>query len=342
MKNLSKQIKALGAALLLLLGTSCNDNETDIGQVTEPDFQNFFERTQAANLNFYNSLDLPKSSDADFGKVGFSSLNESLNDQFYTSYQSFGLEFNRDLLNSIDFENVSNARTSSEITEQIKEIDNDLGEAFYVEMTAINEVVLENADQLDQLHVEDFVADVMQNEQLSDDEKTMLTSYLSSLASSLTFLENGGIEQIQNLLDESGYTSGRTNGCKVSVRDVLISGVYGLGIGAVRGAIVGGTAGTFTVPVLGTATGAVGGAVFGGAVGFLGGVIGGVVTQLASTCTRHSGYQAAACKRTISLYQSGLLNSLPSCAFNGYDFGINTNGSRSLGGFFYFNPGLLN
>ena len=80
----------------------------------------------------------------------------------------------------------------------------------------------------------------------------------------------------------------------------------------------------------------------GGALGFLGGVIGGVVTQLTSTCTRHSGYEAAACKRTISLYQSGLLNSLPSCAYNGSGLGINTNGPRSLGSFFYFNPDLLN
>lgn len=344
MKNLSKQIKALGATLLLLLGTSCNDNETDIGKVTEPDFQNFFERTQAANLNFYNSLDLSKSVNTKLGKTGFSSLTESLNDQFYASYQSFGLEFDKDLLRPITLDELRNVRTSSDVTDRIREIDNHLGESFYVEMTAINELVFENADHLDQLNVAELVSGVVQNEQLSDDEKAMLTSYLSSLASSFTFLENGGIEQIREaLIAENPNNAGRIQRCKVNTRNVLLNAVYTGAANSVRGAIAGGIGGSFTVPILGTATGAVGGAVFGFAAGFVSGVVGGVVVELAATCTRHSTYDDNACERTLALYYAGALQSYPSChSINDIDFRIPSSSvPRSIGNFFSVNPNLI-
>jgi uncharacterized membrane protein len=58
------------------------------------------------------------------------------------------------------------------------------------------------------------------------------------------------------------------------------NGVKGFAVGAVYGGYTGATAGTFTVPVLGTAVGLVGGAVYGGAWGFATGVAGSIVDDL--------------------------------------------------------------
>ena len=146
--------------------------------------------------------------------------------------------------------------------------------------------------------------------------------------------------KIGSQLEEAGYTSGRIKGCSVNARNVLLGGVYGLATNAVRGAIIGGTVGTFSVPVLGTATRAVGGAVFGAAAGFVGGVIGGVVVELAATCTRAPGYAQAACERTMALYHAGLINGFPSCGLNRNDLVVG--GSRTMGNFFSLNTTLLN
>ncbi len=86
----------------------------------------------------------------------------------------------------------------------------------------------------------------------------------------------------------AGYVDSQYSefGCSVDWRGVWGGAVIGLGVGAVRGAIIGGAGGTVALPLLGTVTGAVGGAVFGGAAGFVEGALAGVAGSLLLSCFR--------------------------------------------------------
>ena len=85
--------------------------------------------------------------------------------------------------------------------------------------------------------------------------------------------------------EATGNTGSRLN-CSVNPRNVLGAGIIGLGIGGVRGGIIGCGGGTVLFPGLGTATGCVGGAVIGGALGFMEGVFGAIAGELLLSCFR--------------------------------------------------------
>lgn len=124
------------------------------------------------------------------------------------------------------------------------------------------------------------------NSTLSDDEKFQLLVVSSGIISFAEFVDNGGIEQIQNALFESNQfqsSNGRVMAC-VDVKGALRAGVVDLAIGATVGGYVGATAGSFTVPIIGTVTGGVSGAVVGGAVGFVEGVTRSILTDLIFGC----------------------------------------------------------
>lgn len=94
---------------------------------------------------------------------------------------------------------------------------------------------------------------------LSDEEKYQLLAMGIGIKS--------GIKTLFDVTSSSAKQQG-----EVDVKGALRAGVMGLATGAISGCYGGATAGTFTVPILGTAAGCVGGAVFGAAAGFVGGV----------------------------------------------------------------------
>lgn len=94
---------------------------------------------------------------------------------------------------------------------------------------------------------------------LSDEEKYQLLAIGIGIKS--------GIQTLFNITSSNAKQQGEVN-----VKNALRAGVVSLATGAIAGCYGGATAGTFTVPILGTAAGCVGGAVFGGAAGFVSGV----------------------------------------------------------------------
>ena len=62
-------------------------------------------------------------------------------------------------------------------------------------MSNVNEEVFANADQLELINIEKHLDEIESSSNLSQDEKVLLISYLSSLSSSLDFIQNGGIQQ---------------------------------------------------------------------------------------------------------------------------------------------------
>lgn len=128
------------------------------------------------------------------------------------------------------------------------------------------------------------------NSTLTDDEKLQLLSVSTGVISFAEFVENGGIEEVQNILSEElgteGSPNGRVMGCSVDMRDVWAGAVVGAGVGAVSGGYTGATAGTVAFPIVGTVTGAVSGAVVGGAFGFVSGALTSVAASLITSCGR--------------------------------------------------------
>ncbi len=337
-----KKVNIQSWAYLLIAFSGCLiascDEKTE--EITKPNnLKEFYTVSKEANRDFFGSIKLEGSLTSDITDGVMNYDNRLIKEQFHVVYENHGLSFDKQILSSLNF-NHTNARINSDIIEEVRAINNHFGEYFYEYMSNINEEVFANADQLERINIEGHLDEIENSSNLSQDEKVLLISYLGSLSGSLDFIQNGGIQQIESQFEEVGYTNGRTNGCSVNVRNVLLSGVYGLATNAVRGAIIGGTAGTFSVPVLGTATGIVGGAVFGAAAGFVGGVIGGVVVELAATCTRTSGYEQAACKKTMALYHAGLINGFPRCGLDYNDLVVGR--SRTMGNFFSLNMALLN
>ena len=332
---------------LLLVWTGCSDTIDETKKPATIEYQAFFDKAKSANLDVLRSLDLSESVSFNLneGTIHFSTA--ILDEKFQEIYAVQGLHFDPEILKSIDFTDPSELQTGSEIIPKIEGIDDHFGETFYHYFSKFNDHVLAHVDNLNQTVIEGFAEEVKQSERLSHDEKLMLSSYLSALSGTLSFIDHGGVEQIESqikelLISQDPAMAARLLRCRVNIRNVLLGGIYGLATNAVRGAIVGGTVGTFAVPVLGSATGAVGGAVFGAAAGFLGGIIGGVVVELAATCTRSSTYHEARCERTLSLYHAGLIRSYPTCKqYDASDFQINSSGPRSLGNFFSSNLNYL-
>jgi len=124
---------------------------------------------------------------------------------------------------------------------------------------------------------------------LPEDEKTQLLAVSTGVISFAEFAENGGIEQIQIILEEKlgsvGYSNGRVMGCSVDTRSVL-AGAVASGVIAGGAGLKAGCAGGLVGGPIGAATGCVGGAVMGFASGFMWGAIGGTAASLLTTCFR--------------------------------------------------------
>lgn len=153
--------------------------------------------------------------------------------------------------------------------------------------------------------INDFKEKVYESISLTYEEKVQLIEYSSGMQSILAFVNNGDLDRIQSKIFGKSVNNGRQLECNVNMRDVWAGAVIGLAYGAIRGGVVGGTTGTFTVPVLGTAVGGVSGAVFGGAVGFVEGAITATVGSLLLTCGRSNskfnGYTSASCKKMAKM-----------------------------------------
>lgn len=127
------------------------------------------------------------------------------------------------------------------------------------------------------------------NSPLSDDEKMELLTLSSGVLGFTEFVENGGIENIQNALvvhlNKNGIPNNRFRNCSVSMRHVWLGAVVGGGVGAIGGAKVGCAGGLVGGP-LGAAGGCVGGAVMGGASGFISGALMTAGAELLGSCFR--------------------------------------------------------
>ena len=166
---------------------------------------------------------------------------------------------------------------------------NDLQKQFISDLT--NEITSQPEISQGASILEQFNDEVISENDLTEEEKLVLLEFSAGIASLVTFVEDGGIDNMRSSLEEQLIASGnveaaRRLSCSIDPRAVLISGVVSFAGGAIWGAHAGATAGTFTVPILGTAVGAIGGAVFGGASGFVGGVLYGIAAELLSTCFR--------------------------------------------------------
>ena len=135
------------------------------------------------------------------------------------------------------------------------------------------------------LHVNDFNLQI-EKSNLELERKYELLAISASIFVISDFLLNGGIETIQNQLGYSDIPNGRVHRCRVNTRNVFGAAVISAFATGGVGAYVGATAGSFTVPILGTAAGAVGGGVFGFASGFVTGAVLGVAAELLLTCAR--------------------------------------------------------
>lgn len=135
--------------------------------------------------------------------------------------------------------------------------------------------------------ISDFNNKIYTSKSLSNDEKVQLIAFSALTNSFYLFVKEGGLEKVQSSIMQEIYTSNNARiagTCQVKWRDAFRGGVEGFFGGAIRGAWLGGTVGTVTVPGIGTVTGTVSGAVVLGAVGFLGGVGGTVAKQVVWDC----------------------------------------------------------
>ncbi|TAE02149.1 MAG: glycine zipper family protein [Bacteroidetes bacterium] len=105
---------------------------------------------------------------------------------------------------------------------------------------------------------------------LDDAEKEQLRSFAGGVLALVTFINEGGIDDVQNVLGALNNNNGLQARCSISSRTVLIGAVVGSGLGAIKGAFAGG----------------IYGAAFGGAWGFVSGAATSIVGQLIATCGR--------------------------------------------------------
>jgi len=180
--------------------------------------------------------------------------------------------------------------------------------------------------------INDFNNKIYESTNISDEEKIQLIAFSALTNSFSTFVKDGGLDETQNsIMEESGlnYAPGSTSNarvaakCTVKWKDAFRSGVEGFFAGAIRGAYVGATVGTVSIPLpgAGTVTGAVSGAVVMGAAGFVGGVGGAVAKQVIWDCVLSPTSVDASCQYYYDKLKNNYisLENLPSMCLEGLE-----------------------
>ncbi len=143
---------------------------------------------------------------------------------------------------------------------------------------------------------------------LNDADRILPLAIVESAHAFLLKYRAGGVS-----ISLAALTPVVTNDCTVSFRSVWASAVIGGVSNGIRGALIGATGGTMTLPGLGTVGGAVGGGVFGFAAGFLAGAGGAVAEELLTSCLRKTKYSEPSdfCKKFENAFKQRCIDELP-------------------------------
>ena len=283
----------LSIATVCLLVTSCNqvqelspknDFNEEIVLFSEMNRSGF----HLATSSFGNNITFIGQSELDFdrGELTMDVL-KGLNGHYFEASESTIHKLANQYIGVSSLEKISDLRTSGTVDlstfEFFSTTQLTMAQAFVDELLNSDDLKVAKSNAI--LFQQNVIASY-----LTEEDKLGLLALSISVVQFVEFAENGGIDEIENILAANlgieGFPNGRFRRCAVNTRSVLAGGVVGFVSGAAVGCYAGAMAGTVAFPLVGTVTGCASAGMIAGAGGFISGVISGIASELITSCGR--------------------------------------------------------